>query len=408
MLARLAWRNIWRNKRRTIITVVSIGLGLTFALFFITLAEGAYHQMIRDATRMQSGHITLEQKEYRVAPAVDLYIEFPEKLRREIEAMKGVEKTKLLILGQGVARSGNGAVGVSVIGVEPAVERDISPIAKRIKEGEYLAADDKHLVVIGTGLARRLKLELGHKLVITTNDAQGDLVEELYRVKGIFETGSEEIDGYLVQMPVAAARSLFNLPADGSTQLGVILTDQSWLPRVMPKIKALVTDPNIAVLTWQEVIPELAAYITLDRGSNWIFQIILLALILFTIFNTILMSVLERRQEFAILLALGTPPAQLQVQVLVESAMLGFIGVAFGLLLGGGIGYYYQVHGLDFSKLLQQGVSISGLAMETKMHARVTAPILIWCGALVYFATLFLTLIPMRRAARTPFADILR
>ena len=408
MLSRLAWRSVWRNKRRTIITVLSIALGLTFALFFITLAEGAYYQMIRDGVRMQAGHITLEHKEYRDAPAVDLYIKNPTELRQRIAALPDVEETKLLILGQGVARSGNGAVGVAVMGIEPSVEMKYSPIAKKIIDGEYLDDADTNLVVIGSALARRLKLDLGKKMVLTTNDANGELVEELCRVKGVFQTGSDEIDGFLVQLPVNFARKLFTMPEGSATQLGVILKNQDRLNGVLNKIRAMLPPGDVVALTWREVMPELAAYITLDRTSNYIFQIILISLILFTIFNTILMSVLERRQEFAILLAIGTPPRQLQLQVLFESAIIGIFGVFFGIILGASVAYYFQVYGLDFSSLLKEGVTVSGLAFETKMHARVTAPVLLWSALIVFFATLLLSVLPMRRAARTPFADILR
>jgi len=408
MLSRLAWRSVGRNKRRTIITVLSIALGLTFALFFITLAEGAYYQMIRDSVRMQAGHITLEQKDYRDAPAVDLYIKNPGELRNRIEALPDVEETKLLILGQGVARSGNGAVGVAVMGIEPSVEAGSSPLAKKIIKGEFLADTDDNLVIIGSSLASRLKLDLEKKLVLTTSDANGDLVDELCRVKGIFQTGSDEVDGFLVQLPINFARKLFTMPEGSATQLGVILKNQGKLNSVLKKIRGMLNDKDIVALPWREVMPELAAYITLDRTSNYIFQIILITLILFTIFNTILMSVLERRREFAILLAIGTPPGQLQLQVLFETIIFGIIGVGLGLLLGGAIAYYFRVHGLDISAFLKEGVTVSGFAMDTKMHARITAPIMLWSALIVFFATLLLSIFPMRRAARTPFADILR
>ena len=137
MIVRLAWRSIWRYRRRTIITVVSIGLGLTFAIFFLTMAEGIYAKMVDDVVRMQAGHITIENKEYREAPSIDLWVEDSETIRPRIEELPAVERTKLLIFGQGVARSGSGLASpgrlVSVIrrrtdgphgpGYGPAAER---------------------------------------------------------------------------------------------------------------------------------------------------------------------------------------------------------------------------------------------------------------------------------------------
>ena len=408
MIPKLAWRNIWRNKRRTIITTVSIALGLALAIFALSFAEGSYAQMIRDGVRLQAGHITIEHEEYRDAPAIELYVENPDKYIADIEAIPGVESTKLIITGQGVALSAAGGVGVAIIGIEPSREMGSSAITRNMIDGEYLADDDEDYVVIGSGLARRLKVEVSKRMVIQTTDTEGAISQERYFVKGIYEIGVDEIDGYLVHMPVQVARSLFVMPEGSVTQLGVILDDQDRMKSVLPEVVALVDEPSDVVHTWRETIPELVAFITLDKGSNIIFQIILIGLILFTIFNTILMSVIERRQEFAILLAIGTPPRHLMFQVLFESAYLGAIGVSLGLLIGGATAYYFQVHGIDFGVFLEEGISVSGLAMDTKIHARVTAPNLYGTACLVFFATLLLSFIPMRRAARTPFVDIMR
>ena len=223
MIVRLAWRSIWRNKRRTLITMTSIGLGLTIAIFFTALVEGVFRQVVNEAIRMQAGHITLENPDYQTSPAVDLRIGGVENLRRRIEGIEAVEQTKLLIWGQGVANSGAGGVGVTVMGVEPSVEVKTSPLAQDIVAGDYLTDSDDRMVVLGGHLAEQLKLNLGSKIVLTTNNAQGQLVEELCRVKGIFRTGSDEIDGYLIQIPATFARRVFGLGGDEATQLGVIL-----------------------------------------------------------------------------------------------------------------------------------------------------------------------------------------
>ncbi|MGD8371862.1 MAG: ABC transporter permease, partial [Syntrophobacterales bacterium] len=325
MIVRLAWRSIWRNRRRTLITVLSIGFGLTCAIFFIAIGEGVYTQLIDQVVRMQAGHITLENPKYRDAPAVDLWIKAPESLRSQIESLPQVERTKLIILGQGIARSGSGNVSATLMGIEPSVELETSPLARHMVDGRYLNDEDGPWVVIGSELAQRLKLGVGKKMVLTTNDAAGNLVDELCRVRGIFETGSVEIDGYFIQAPIEFARRLFGLPDQGVSQLGVILRVPEAQESVLSEIQLLAAQDDIAVLPWQTVIPEIASYIKLDKGSNLIFQAILVFLILFTILNTILMSVLEREREFAILLALGTKPDQLRLQILLESFYLGLI-----------------------------------------------------------------------------------
>jgi ABC-type lipoprotein release transport system permease subunit len=391
-----------------LITVLSIGFGLACTVFFVAIGEGVYAQLIDQVVRMQAGHITMENPSYRDAPAVDLWIKAPESLRSHIERLPQVERTKLIIMGQGIARSGSGDVSATLMGIEPSVELDTSPLVRHMVAGRYLNDDDGPWVVIGSELAKRLKLKVGKKMVLTTNDAAGNLVDELCRVRGIFETGSVEIDGYFIQAPIDFARRLFGLPEEGATQLGVVLRIPEAQESILQEARLMVAEQDIAVLPWQEVIPEIASYIKLDKGSNLIFQAILVFLILFTIFNTIFMSVLEREREFAVLLALGTKPVQLRLQILMEAAYLGLIGCALGLLVGGTAAWAAQVWGIDLRSLLEEGFTISGFAVSAKMHARVTTGLLLGTAGLVFGATLILSLIPMHRATRLSIVDQLR
>ena len=159
---------------------------------------------------------------------------------------------------------------------------------------------------------------------------------------------------------------------------------------------------------WQEIQPQVASYIRLDQGSNWIFQALLVMLVLFTIFNTVLMSVLERQREFAMLLALGTRPADLRWQVFLETLYLAVIGCAVGVALGGGAALALEVRGLDLRTFYPHGVTISGFAIDPVLRARVTTRVLGLTTGIVLAAVLSLGLIPMRQATRLRMVDWLR
>lgn len=411
MVLRLAWRSVWRHRRRTLITVASIGLGLTVVVFSLTLAEGMYRQLIDDAVRMQAGHVTLEPAEYRDAPSVDLRVAGVTALRERIAQVPGVESTKLLVLGQGVGSTGRDSSGVSLLGVEPDVEQRTSPLAKHIIAGSWFddeqgAATPK--VIIGALLADRLDLQPGKKLVLTTNDATGNLVETLFRVQGVFQAGTEEIDGYLVLTPIDAARRVFGLGDDEATQVGVVIDDPSDVDDVQRAARAVVRDQTVAVLPWQKVIPELWGFMQLDRVSNRVFHGLLLVLILFTIVNTILMSVLERRHEFAVQMALGTAPRQLCAQLLGEAAVIGLCGCALGIGLGGSIASVIAARGWDLTALYGEGMTISGFAVDPVVHSHVSAGLLARLALLVFGATLASSLPAMGRAVRVPLAEVLR
>lgn len=406
-LLKIAWRSLGRNRRRTFISVGAIGFSLALAVFFIALGDGVYRALVDDAARMHGGHLTIEDARYEAAPSVDLRIEGVTALRERVAALPGVARTKAMVLGQGVVQSGAGAVGAAVVGVEPAIEGATSPLARRIVAGRYLAPTDEARVVVGAKLAERLEVGVGDKVVLTTNDARGELVEELARVAGIFRIGSDEADAYLAQVPIGFARRLYGLGPDAATRLAVVLADPGARDRVLPALRRL-APAGAAARTWEEVLPELAAYIRIDRGSNFIFQGILVFLSLFTVFNTVTMSVLERTREFAVQLALGARRALVGEQVLVESMLLGLFGCAVGLALGGLAGYVLQVHGLDMRHFYAGNVTVSGFAVEPIIHAQVTARRLGGLGAAVFAATVAVGLVPLLQLRRIRIADVLR
>ncbi len=408
MTGRLAWRSIWRNRRRTIITVSSIAMGLAVAVFFIAMAEGVYAQLIDDVARMQAGHVTLEDPGYRRAASVALWVRNATELQARIAQLPGVAFTKRLVIGQAIARSAAGTVGVALTGVEPSVELQHSPLARHMIKGVYLAEGDDAEAVIGRDLATRLNLDVGKKLVLTANDVDGNLVDELCRVKGIFESGSPDIDGHVIQLPIVFAGRLFRLPESGATQIGVVLERPQDQAAMMRQIREAVGRKDVAVRPWQDIQPAIASYIRLDQGSNWIFQALLVILVLFTIFNTVLMSVLERQREFAMLLALGTRPADLRWQVFLETFYLAVIGCAIGLAVGGGAAWALEVRGLDLRTFYPHGVTISGFAIDPVLRARVTTRVLGVTTGIVLAAVLSLGLIPMRQATRLRIVEWLR
>lgn len=409
LIIKLAWRSLWRHKRRSFLTISAVSLGLVCALFFVTLAEGVYQQLVDDGVRLQAGHLTLEHVDYRQAPAVDLWIDHVSAIRGKVKNVPGISDTKALVLGQGIAKSGWSATGVALFGVEPSIEKRFSPLTKNIIRGDFLDDTDQSVVLIGKDLAAQLHIDLGKKLVISTNDVHGTLVEELCRVKGIFATGSEEMDGFVLIAPINFLRKVFDLPPDSATQFGFVLKDADDLSTMQKRISnLLIHSPHHVLRRWSEIIPGLYAYIRMDRITNHTFQAIIIFLILFTILNTILMSVLERKREFAVLLAIGTTPWMLKQQVFVESIFIGLIGVGIGASLGTSLCLFFHWHGIDIGSLYGDGLNISGLAVSTVLRPRVTLTIVSYLSAVVFFSTILVGLLPIRRINGIEIAQTIR
>ena len=335
MLLAISWRSLWRNKRRTAVTASSIALSLALTVFFVALGDGMYGNLVQGVVRMEAGNLTVEQPAYHDAPGADVVVDGIPGLRARIERVPGVVGTKALVIADGIARSSAGGAAVRIMGIEPAAEAKLSPIPRKLVAGGYLAAGDGRTVVVGAALATRLELTVGSRLVLATSAASGELAEQLFRVAGIFRTGAEELDGHLVQVTIGAGRSLLGLRPDQATRVGVLLGGDPSEEAMRAALRPVVGG-GLAIRTWQEVLPDLAAFIRVDTASNYGFDAILLILAGFTIFNTLLMSVLERRREFGVMMALGTTPRRVQAQVLVESALLATVACALGLMVGGG------------------------------------------------------------------------
>jgi ABC-type lipoprotein release transport system permease subunit len=400
---KLAWRSLWRNRRRTLIALSSIAFGLTLAIFFISLSAGIHKQVIDDATRMLAGHLALEHPLYRDAPAPDLRLRGVAALVERIGSMQAVRETKRLVLAQAVVATGAGSSGVSLMGIEPEREARSSPLARKLVKGRYLLARDERGVVVGRALAERLALEPDKKLVVTLSDPNGEMIEELLRVVGVFDTGADAIDGFVVQVPLPVAQRLLGFSRDEVTQLGVVLRSPDDLAHVRDELAMLSSEQALAVRTWQEMMPELSGWHTLDGGINRVLCGAILALVLFTILNTLMMSALERSREFGVLLSLGTPPGTLRLQLMVEAALLGALGCFSGGLLGSLAGYAMEVRGLDLHTLTA-GQSVGGFAFDARIRADLTLHQLVALSTLIFGATIMLSIYPTLRATRVTSA----
>jgi len=401
-----AWRNLWRHTRRTLITLVSISFGLTLAMTFLTLGNGAYQTLIDEGARLYGGHFSVEHPKYLESSSVDLRVQIDNTIREKLTQHPNIKTTKALVMGQGIAKSGRGASGVQVIGVEPELEKTFSPIAESILDGSYLEANDNNKVVIGAKLAQELKVKIGKKLIISTNDVDGNLVEELFRVKGIFSLGSPEMDGYLVQIPIKTARRLYGMNANEVSQLGIIAETSKSLEDEIAYAAALFSKQEVTVRHWEEVLTGLAAFIRVDKTSNLIFNSIICFLGLFTIWNTILMSVLERKREFAVMLALGTSPRLIQTQVVGEAFFLGLLGTLLGLTLGGLSCWALQTHGVPIP--LDESTTVGGFAFPTHVYGRLWPEAYAAFAGVVFVVTILMSLFASRHVHQIPVADVLR
>ncbi len=409
LITKIGWRSIWRNKRRTLISLFSIIIGTGIPIFFVCIAWGFYAGLIDDVARLMSGHITYEHVEYRNSPSNDLWVDDIQKINKTLNNNAEVLSTKQIVNLQGVAHTAKGSVGISLMGIEPEKEITISFLPETLIEGNYLSKEDGRWVVVGDQLAENLNISVGKKFVFTTSDIKGELVEELFRVKGVFKTGSKEIDGHFVQSDIEIARKIAGLGSDDVSQLGIIVKNPDTHESLIKDLQKSLAKNNGVFLSWQKIMPDVATTIRMDRTAISSFMIMLVVIVLFTMLSTILMSTLERKREFASLLAIGTQQKELKIQIFIETIFFGLIACPLGALLGIGIAKW--VEGYDMMNVVggkAGDMSVGGFGMDTIITPLFSVPLILQISIFFFFAVQLLSILPIYLISRISITDELR
>ena len=405
----MAWRNLWRRKRRTLITAISIGFGVMLAVTFTGSGDYWYTNMINAGATMGLGHITIEPHGYNQTPSLDKRLLNAGEVRKHVLTMRGVSNAIVRIMGQAMFASASKTVGGMFLAVDPSQESpDQNLLLRSLIQGQLFPGTDGRGIVVGSKMAKKLNLRIGKKLVYTTTDVSGEIVSEIARVTGIFKTGVGEVDGALVLLPINSVRAILHYDDEDATLVAVTVNDQRYAESIRDKITAAVGNPLREVLTWKQTQTELAGIITMDKSGNYITQVLIGLLIAAGILNTLLMSVLERTREFGVMMAVGMSPATLFKLVLVESFWLALIGLAVGIIITAPWYAYLHYVGLDFSGAIGKDYSAGGVLVDPIFRIRLYKESIIAILAGVFSLTLLSGIYPAWRAGRTPPVESLK
>jgi len=301
-------------------------------------------------------------------------------------------------------------VGAVFLAVDPAREHaGHNYFVRSIVEGELFAEGDGRGAVIGAGMAEKLNLRPGKKVILTVTDRDGQLTSELFRVSGIFRTGDRAADSGFVLLPLDRVRRTLGYGTGGVTFVAVYLDDQRRVNEVAAELALRLTSrQDVEVLTWRETQPDLSGLIAVDRLFNYLLQLLVGMIIAAGILNTMLMSVLERRRELGIMMALGMTPGQVVRLVLIESFWLGCLGVVMGIVLTAPWFHYMSQTGIDLSRLIGQEYSAAGVLVDPVMKLRLYRESGAAILAAVFTLTLAAAVYPAIRAGRIMPVDAIK
>jgi len=396
----MAWRNIWRNPRRTILTVCAITFATVLLVFMLSFQFGSYETMINTSVKISTGHLQVQAEKYQEKKSIRFVIPDPRAIGDIVNQIP--EVATYTFRGQAFAliSSKDRTYGVVVTGIDPQKEATVSRIKKLIQAGNFLAADDVNQALVGNLLARNLRVSIGDELTLLGQGRDGSIGATVVQVKGIFRSGIDEFDRSAMQIPLSTFQETFSM--EGAVHEVVIIAKSlSDVSRIKAQLKAALAVLNnhkpLKTLDWQELMPGLRQAIEMDLVSGLIFYGLLIIVVAFSILNTFLMAIFERTKEFGVMMAVGTTPRRLTKILLIESMSMTLIGIITGIFIGIGITYYFQIHGIDFSggsELLSQ-FGITG-----RMYPKLSLLSVSIGPFMVLFFTFFAALYPALKVRR--------
>jgi len=411
ILNRLAWKNIWRHKRRTLITGFSISFGVFLATTFTGIGDYTYSNMIDASATMGLGHVTVEPAGYNLAPSLDKRLQNASQIQERIMGLPQVTHTDVRIMGQAMFASASKSIGGSFMAIDPATE---SPRAnlfiKSIVEGELFSNSEARGIAIGIVMAEKLNLRLGKKIVYTTTDVDGEIVAEVARISAIFKTGLDEVDGNMALLPINRIRKTLGYHQDEASMITVLIADQRDAEKVRGQVARMVENETAEVLSWEKTQGDMKGFIVLKRGSSFLIELLIGMVIAAGILNTILMGVIERGREFAVMVAVGMAPSALFWLVMIEAFWLAIIGLILGVIITAPWFLYLFYTGLDYSAMMasMQEVSAGGVLFDPIIRIRLFQESIIAILSGVFLLTLFSALYPAWRAMKTDAVENLK
>ncbi len=339
LVFKLAWRNIFRNKTRSVLTISAVAFGLFLMIFMRGMQLGTYEVNIKNAIEMFPGYIQIQYEGYRDNPTLQKCFTFTDEMQKKVMGIEGVKNISERVISEGLVGHKKKSYGAAIFGIDPENESKVSTMHNRLDAGKFLSPGKTGEIVLGYKLLENLGSKIGDELVVLSSGFDGSMGNMKFKVIGTTKTGTTELDASSVYISLDDADMLFSMYGMIS-MVAVKLENVAQVDEVQKKISKVMSqytlrrEKKAEVLNWEEILPEFKQMIEFDNVSGIVYLGLLMIIIAFGILNTVVMSISERFSEFGVMLALGTKNGLLVLIMFVETVYIALIGMVFGTLLG--------------------------------------------------------------------------
>ncbi len=395
LLLSLAIRNFSRNPFRTALTLLTVAVGVSAFVFVAATANGYYVQVVANVTGMISGDAQIQHTNFKENMRPSLSWPDAAQLLRRLRQTDGVAAASPRVQSMAMITSTAKSLPLMLVGVDPDSEQQTTSLHKAVRQGHTLRQGGDKEIVIGRKLAELLRVRLGERVVVMAQDLGGNLASEGFVVAGMFDTGSHSIDDGMAQITLGASQKLLAIDGKVTNIVLRLQGDEAQRAATLQKLAAVAPTGEFRLLSWQELLPQVALISDFLKHSLALLLTIVLLMVSVVIMNTVLMSVMERTREFGTMLALGSRPDFIVRLVELESGILGILGTSAGLVLGGLLTVFAMRTGIDIQ---MHGASIPGVS--NIIYPRISAAVLALPGLLLPVLALLAALYPALRASR--------
>ncbi|CUT01763.1 ABC transporter permease [Candidatus Chrysopegis kryptomonas] len=391
---KFAWRNIWRNKRRTLITILAVMFATSLTVVMRGLQLGSYAYFIRTIAGDYSGYIQIQRAGYKDDPSLRKTFHFTEDIKNLLDSNRDVVAYSPRLFANVLVSSGENSYGGLIYGVDPNFEVKYSNFHNKIVKGKFLNSSSSGEVVLGYKLFQNLRLNIGDEVVILGQGIDGGLCDGKFKVVGVVKLGYTELDNMVIFMGLKDLQD-FLYAENRVSVISVLLSDFDRIEKVKKNFSDILNPKGLVVLGWDEVMVELKQTIDFDNASGILFLAFLIILVAFGILNTVSMSVFERFNEFGISLAIGFKNQKLALVVLFEVVIIAIIGIIIGCFLGGLVNYYIIKNPIVLTG--EYASVYEDFGFEPKLVSSLNPRIFVNTALSILFISLISALVPVYR-----------